>query len=152
MTYTQVYQKHYFYVLKICRSILKDRASSEDATQETFYKLLRHWDALEEKDDLSAWLRTTATNTCIDIIRKRSRELPFEEIRPTELPEEDPGKLLLEEAKDIVLTLAPKYQEIFHLSFICGYTGQQIADRLCIPLGTVKSRVRVCIQKIQAAL
>jgi len=152
MTYTEAYQKYYPKVLRICKRILEDEHVAKDAAQETMFKMMQKWDTLDKKESLGAWLSTTTRNACIDIIRKRKREVPLEEIPQAEFFEEDPGKLLMEEAREIVLKLPSIYQEIFHLSFIRGYTGQQIADRLCIPLSTVKTRVRVCLQKIQAAL
>ncbi len=152
MTFTEAYARYYPTVMKICRSFFTDGHTAEDATQEAFFRLMQKWDSLDEKDALDAWLRKTATNICIDILRKRKKEILFEEIHQIESLEEDPGKLLLEEAREIVAKFPGIYQEMFHLSFICGYTGQQIADRLRIPLSTVKTRTRVCLQRIQAAL
>ena len=152
MTFTEAYQKYYPTVLKACKKFFKDEHTAKDATQETMFKLLRNWDTLDEKESLGAWLKKTACNTCIDMKRKQKKEVPFEEIRQTEYVEESPGKELLEDAREIVTKFPAIYQEIFHLSFICGFTGQQIADRLSIPLSTVKTRTRVCLQKIQAAL
>lgn len=152
MTFTKAYQKYYAYVFRICKGFFTDEHVIRDATQETFFKLMLKWDSLYGKDSLNGWLRKTASNVCLDIIRKQKNEVLLEDVCWAEYPEEDPGKLLLEEAKEIVKKFPAIYQEIFHLSFICGYTGPQIADRLRIPLSTVKTRTRVCLQKIQAAL
>ena len=152
MTFTEAYQKYYPTVLKNCRKFFKDEHTAQDATQETLFKLMQKWDTLDDKESLGAWLKKTTYNTCVDIYRKQKREVPFEKIQQAEYPEEDLGKILLEEAREIVLKFPALYQEIFHLSFICGYTGPQIADRLHIPLSTVKTRTRICLQKIQAAL
>ena len=116
------------------------------------YKLMMCWDDLYEKESLEAWLGRVARNVCADIYRKQKREVLFEEIQESEFPEDDPGKLLLEDAKDIVKTFPEIYREIFHLSFVCGYTGKQIADLLHIPLSTVKTRIRICTQKLKAAI
>ena len=152
MTYTEAYQKYFPKVFTNCRKFFTDIHTARDAAQETMFRLLQSWDTLDEKEALDAWLKKTSYNICVDIYRKRKREVPFEEIRLAEFPEEDPGKLLMEEAREIVLKFPAIYQEIFHLAFIRGYTGQQIAERLGIPLSTVKTRTRTCLQKIQAAL
>ncbi|MBE7025016.1 MAG: sigma-70 family RNA polymerase sigma factor [Ruminococcaceae bacterium] len=152
LTFTEAYTRYYPSVMKNCRKFFADEHTARDATQETLYKLMIHWDELYDKEALDAWLKKVAYNTCVDIYRKQKKEIPFDEIRQAEFFEEDIGKELFNEAKEIVKNLPSIYREIFHLSFVCGYTGQQIADRLCIPLSTVKTRVRVCLQKIQASL
>ncbi len=152
MTFTEAYMHYYPFVFKLCRKLSADEHTAKDAAQETMYKLMIHWDELYEKESLEAWLGRVARNICVDIYRKQKREVLFEEIRQTEHFREDPGKALLEEAKETVKNLPAIYREIFHLSFICGYTGKQIADRLGIPLSTVKTRIRVCTQKLKAVL
>lgn len=152
MTFTEAYTLYYPFVYGICKKKLHDRTAAQDATQETMFKLLRHWDKLDEKESLHAWLKTAARCTVIDMLRKQNREVPFAEVYSSECPEEDPGKLLMEEAKEVVLSFPPMYQEIFRLSFICGYTGSQIAEQLSLPLSTVKTRIRICTQKLKSAL
>ena len=152
MTFTEAYIQYYPFVYKVCKHMLHDHTTAEDTAQDTLYKLLRHWDKLDEKDSLYAWLKTAARSTAIDILRKQNKEVLFAEVYPTECSEEDPGALLMEEAKEVVRTFSPMYQEIFYLSFICGYTGPQIATLLSLPLPTVKTRIRTCTQKLKAAL
>lgn len=152
MTFTEAYVQYYPFVSSVCKRYFADSSSAEDAAQDTMYKLLRHWDELDEKDSLYAWLKTAAHCSSVDILRKQKREIPFAEVYPPENPDEEPGNLLLEEAKEIVKSFAPMYQEIFRLSFVCGYTGSQIAKILSLPLPTVKTRIRACTQKLKAAL
>lgn len=152
LTFTEAYTRYYALVLKECRRFFPDEHTAEDATQETMFKLMVNWDALCEKEALVSWLRKVAYNTCVDMIRKRNREIPFAEIRKKEYTEEDLGKELLADAKEIVQTFPEKYREIFRLAFLCGMTGQQIADYLGIPLSTVKTRTRACLKRISDAL
>ena len=152
MTFTEAYTHYYSFVLKICRTILEDGDTAKDATQETMFKLMMNWDALDERESLQAWLRKAAHNTCIDMIRKRNREQAFAETRKKEYTEADIGKELLADAKEIVRTFPEKYQEVFRLAFLRGLTGQQIANRLGIPLSTVKTRTRACLKLLSDAL
>ena len=153
MTFTEAYTHYYPLVLKFCKNFFPNNEHTvRDATQETMFKLMMNWDTLDERESLGAWLRKTAYNTCTDIYRRQKREVPFEEIRKAEYTEEDLGKTLLADAKEIVKSFSPKYQEIFRLAFLRGLTGQQIADLLGIPLSTVKTRTRVCLQKLSADL
>ena len=152
MTFTEAYVQYYPFVSSVCKRYFAEPSSAEDAAQDTMYKLLKHWDELDEKDSLYAWLKTAAHCSSVDILRKQKREIPFAEVYPPENPDEEPGKLLMEEAKEIAKTFSPMYQEIFRLSFVCGYTGSQIAELLSLPLPTVKTRIRACTQKLKAAL
>lgn len=152
MTFTEAYTHYYPFVLKCCKAIFADGHTAKDATQETMFKLMTNWDTLDERESLEGWLHKTARNTCLDIIRKRNREKAFIETRKKEYTETDIGKELLADAKEIVRTFPEKYREIFLLAFLRGLTGQQIADRLGIPLSTVKTRTRACLKLLSDAL
>ncbi len=152
MTFTEAYLQYYPFVYKVCKHMLHEHATAEDAAQETLFKLMKHWDCLDEKESLYAWLKTAAQSTVVDILRKRKKEVLFADVYAADHLEEDPGKLLMEEAKEIVKNFPHIYQEIFRLSFVYGYTGSQIAELLSLPLPTVKTRIRVCTQKLKAAL
>lgn len=67
-------------VLILCGRILFDRASAEDAAQETFLRLWEHaarWQA--QGAQLDTWLYRVATNACLDRLRRRKREAPEED-------------------------------------------------------------------------
>lgn len=152
LTFTEAYTHYYPFVLKYCKTFFPDAHTAKDATQETMFKLMINWDTLDERESLAAWLRKAAHNTCIDMIRKRNREQAFAETRKKEYTESDIGKELLADAKEIVRTFPEKYQEVFRLAFLRGLTGQQIANRLGIPLSTVKTRTRACLKLLSDAL
>lgn len=67
--------EHWPMVLSVCRGYLADAHEAEDATQDTFIKLIRGIDTIET--NLEGWLSTTAKRTCIDRVRRRYRQRMF---------------------------------------------------------------------------
>lgn len=66
-----LYARHADSVRKACRRRLRDYAAAEDATQETFIRVLRALPQLSEPDRLGGYITVTARSVCIDAIRRR---------------------------------------------------------------------------------
>jgi len=60
-------------LLRVSQSILKDESMAQDAVQETFIRLLKHYKAIEDGSKLKSWLYRTCRNVSIDFIRKEQR-------------------------------------------------------------------------------
>ena len=72
-----LFEAHGAPLYRFCRSMLGSNAESEDVVQDTFVKLLRHLETDGDRTNLRAWLFTVAANACRDVIRQRSRWLPW---------------------------------------------------------------------------
>ena len=123
--------------------VLHDRALAEDAVTEAF---LRAWAACHQYDPsrpLAPWLYTITRRAAIDVQRK--------ELRPTRGGHE-PERDVVVEAPDIdqawlawevqsaLATLPEEERVVVQLAHYGGYTHREIAERLAVPIGTVKSR------------
>lgn len=75
--FTLIVQRYADAVFATCLRILRDRARAEDATQETFFRLLRSPGAVEQS--LGGWLHRAATTLCIDVIRREGRQRHWEQ-------------------------------------------------------------------------
>lgn len=141
------------------RGASADRA--EDLAQET---LLRLWRKAAQYDpgraSASAWVYTIARNVSVDLVRRDGRAAAwleeqgrFEEEEDAEQPEQH---LLIAEREDLVrstLAMLPEEQlRVVRLSFFDGLAHSEIAELLGIPLGTVKSRIRLALQRLRNAL
>lgn len=132
-------------VYAVAYRILAERGLSEEATQQTFLKAWRSAGSLDPERELGPWLATIAKRVSIDIYRRETRRAarPLEEV-PAE------GSALnapsVEEAHDIwevrraVSLLPGDEREVVRAQHFEGLTHEQIAARLGIPVGTVKSR------------
>lgn len=107
---------------------------------ETFTKLARS--NLADTGSLKAWLFRVATNGCYRVFRKQRKEAAFDETQFL-AHVKDHGPLLIKELRiQKVLNRLPEQQRIvIVLKYYEELKYEEIADILCCPLGTVKSRM-----------
>lgn len=130
---------------------------AEDLAQEAMLNLWRKAHLFDPaKASAATWLFTIARNLRIDAIRREKRpELDPEDFMPEAEPAADAGLTLAEE--EIRLRLALKdlpadQVQVVELSFFADKPHSQIASELGIPLGTVKSRLRLAMARLKHAL
>ncbi len=136
-----------------------DAGTAEDLAHETLFTVWRSAALYRaEKGSVASWIFAIARNLRIDRLR---REVPWQQL-PQELFEEASGEALPDAAlaekerrarvHTALSALPPEQQEVVALSYLEGLSHGEIAQRLELPLGTVKSRIRIAYQKIRAAL
>ena len=136
--------------------IIIDTATAEDVLQETFVKIWHSFSSYStEKGRLFTWMVNIARNLAIDKIRSKdfknqnkNQELEnnvtfIDEQRNTVYKPELLG------IKELVQTLKPEQKSILELVYFKGYTHVEAADELGIPLGTIKTRLRMAIQQLR---
>lgn len=137
-----------------------DVGTAEELAQET---LLTVWTKAAlysaEKGSAASWIFTIARNLRIDRIRRRTpwQELSEEHASVIASDEEAPDEAVSlrqrqVRVQSVLKTLPPDQLEVVTLAFIDGLSHSEIADRLGLPLGTVKSRIRLAYQKVRTAL
>lgn len=136
-----------------------DAQVAEDLAQETMLTVWRKAALFSgERGSATTWIFTIARNLRIDRLR---REIPFQELPDEHLNEAtddtpaDEAVLARERQTRIkaVLSELPADQcEIVTLAYIEGLSHSAIAARLDLPMGTVKSRMRLAYQKLRAAV
>jgi RNA polymerase sigma-70 factor, ECF subfamily len=136
-----------------------DAGTAEDLAHETLFTVWRRAALYTaEKGSAASWIFAIARNLRIDRLR---REVPWQQL-PQELLEEAssdalPDAALAEKERQArvhtaLSSLPPEQHEVVALSYLEGLSHGEIAQRLGLPLGTVKSRIRIAYQKIRAAL
>jgi RNA polymerase sigma factor (sigma-70 family) len=136
--------------------IITDTATAEDVLQETFVKIWHSFSSYStEKGRLFTWMVNIARNLAIDKLRSKdfknqnkNQELEnnvtfIDEQRNTVYKPELLG------IKELVQTLKPEQKSILELVYFKGYTHVEAADELGIPLGTIKTRLRMAIQQLR---
>jgi len=138
-------------VFHIAYKFTSKHDQAEDLTQDIFVKLLRSLDKFHRDADFGTWLTSVARHYCIDHYRasKREREVLVEDLvafdhapaasgNPHRALEDRDTKTLLRRGLD---QLPPKLREAVVLRDLQGLTYQEMASRLGLPEGTVKSRI-----------
>lgn len=134
-------------------------ALAEDLVQETFVSVWRKAAMYsQQRGAASTWIFTIARNLRIDQLRRQSNK-PYEDLDNLEMASDAPlGSSLVEQNQIIArVTLALKalpveQQEVVRLSFIHDMPHAQIAEAIGIPLGTVKSRLRLAYERLRPML
>ena len=145
--------------------IVRDVHLAQDMVQEIFLRLWRKPDSyVAQRGRFSTWLTSVARNRAVDEIRSRNRRYRHETASPEqqerEFPdadEKDPALTaeLADQRRLILAALAGlplEQRQAIELAYFRGLTQQEIATTLGQPLGTVKTRVRLGMQKLRAAL
>lgn len=124
---------------------------AEDLTQEIFMKIFRSLEKFNQDADFSTWLSSVARNYCIDHYRasKREREVLVEDLVAFDLAPAssgNPHRALEDRDRRSFLRkglelLPDKLREAVVLRDLQGLSYQEMADRLGLPEGTVKSRI-----------
>jgi RNA polymerase sigma-70 factor (ECF subfamily) len=139
-------------ILAICRRILGETGESEEAAQDTFLKLHRHWREME--GDVGPWLTRTAVNTCLD--RRRS---PRRSVELVDLADRRPGPAELAEiaqrwarVKRALAALPERERATITLRDIEGFTTGEVAALLETTEGTVRSQIAAARMKLRRLL
>lgn len=136
-----------------------DSAEAEDVTQQVFVKA---WQSRSRFDPgrgkLAAWLVGITRHVAADAIDRRVRESRLRDRAALLVTSDDQAPAEADAVTDSMVVsaglaeLAPDQRRVVALSFYEGLTHQQIADRLGLPLGTVKSHLRRGLRRLRDSL
>lgn len=154
----QLYQRHGSAVYSLAQYILRESAVAEELTQEVF---LTVWNKAEqyhaEHARFRTWLLSITRHRAIDQIRQRRRRITSafslddasvaEEHAPATEPIDTQRELHL-----LLRHLPPEQRLAIELCYFEGYTHEEIAARLNIPLGTLKSRILLGLKKLRVMM
>ena len=136
-----------------------DAATAEDLAQETLLTVWRRAALFSsERGSASTWIFTIARTLWIDRLRK---EVPWQELPAAHAAETSPEPLpdavvaeseLQLRVRAAVAQLPAEQKRVIELAYLEGLSHGEIAARLGLPLGTVKSRVRIAYQRMRAAV
>jgi len=127
-------------VFALSMSILGEHGLAADATQQTFIKAWRAASTYDAERSFAPWIYAIARRTAIDLYRRRSRLVVSDDV---DVPSFPPGLETVWEVFEVRAALdrlPDEERQVVKLSHFDGFTHIEIAQRLDIPVGTVKSR------------
>lgn len=146
----------------------KNEGDADDLVQETFFKAWRFWDKFEEGSNCRAWLFKIMTNIFINNYRAKSwtpQTVDLEDVDDDFLfgqlsalgPSDDPekhffNKVFDDDVKEAIDELPEDFRLVVVLSFLEGFSYQEIADIVGLNIGTVKSRLHRGRKLLQKSL
>jgi RNA polymerase sigma factor (sigma-70 family) len=143
----QVYQRYGKLVFSVAMRVLSNKQQAEDATQQTFLQAWRAASSFDEGREFAPWLATIARRVAIDMQRSENRR-PTSSIEvagvsdPAMITQPPSAEALWEswQVRAAIDNLDPTDRQVVHMQHMQGFTQSEIADRLGVALGTVKSR------------
>jgi RNA polymerase sigma factor (sigma-70 family) len=150
-----LYQQYSNALYGIVMGVLRREEDSQEVLQIVFLKIWNNIESYNEsKATLFTWMSQIARNTAID--RKRLKS--FEMGSKTQSFDTEHNHSLADDLKKdvdikfLIKDLPEKYKVLISKMFLEGYTQQEIADELEMPLGTVKTRLRDAIKILRESL
>ena len=157
--FTEIFGRYAPKIKSFALRLGADRAASDEVLQEVMIAVWRRAETFDpQKASVATWIFTIARNKRYDLIRRAQRPVPD----PADPAFEPEAILPQDEVFDMarrqqsvraaVSALPVEQAKLVRLSFFEGKTHRSIADELELPLGTVKSRVRLALAKLRKAM
>jgi RNA polymerase sigma-70 factor (ECF subfamily) len=148
-------------VYSVAYRVLNDQMAAEEVTQDTFMRLWHKSYTFDpEKGRFITWLLTVTRRLAIDVLRQRQRREPstgmlFMDEDPNlwenVLSTDGTGSDLRRTLVSVLNELPSEQRELIQLVYFYGMTHSDIAETTGLPLGTVKTRIRLGMQKLRLA-
>jgi RNA polymerase sigma-70 factor (ECF subfamily) len=154
-----LYERHVRAIYSLALKLLGEPAAAEEITQECFIKLWRRPDLFQaQRGRLLPWLLGVTHHRAVDRLRRRSLEQRHTVQGEFDVPsngEGDPERHAWNRAREEVVGralehLPPSQRLALELAYLKGMTQVEIAASLGEPLGTIKTRMRLAMQKLRS--
>lgn len=162
---SELYDRYSRLVFSLALNSVGDYSLAEEITQDVF---VRVWEKAYtyrvEQAKVTTWLTSITRYRAIDIIRRRQvrpeqNSIQWEDLTPNQMPAassdpESQAELALEKHRLLtaISALPNEQRQALALAFFQGLSHREIAEQLGEPLGTVKTRIRLAMQKLREAL
>ena len=147
VAFAELYDRYASAVYGACLRVLRETQAAEDAAQDAFAAIWRHADAFDaNRGAAGAWIGRVARNAALDANRRRALRVTAREVDPVD-DSRTPEELAVAADEAFRLRVAlealpERERTVLGLAYTDGLTQSEIAERLDLPLGTVKTRTR----------
>ncbi|MFM2106361.1 MAG: hypothetical protein RL338_1393 [Chloroflexota bacterium] len=156
----ELYQRYGSALHSLAYQVTGAERFAQDVVQEVFVAVWRDAGRFDPaKGSVPAWLFSLARHKAIDLVRreanvrKRTADVDLEiEEAPDDVDHEAWLRIRREAVLEAIATLPPAQREALELAFFSGLTHVEVAERLSIPLGTAKTRIRTALLRLRAVL
>ncbi|HEX5593404.1 MAG TPA: sigma-70 family RNA polymerase sigma factor [Solirubrobacterales bacterium] len=158
-----LYDRHGGAAYSLAYRIVGDRAAAEEVTQEAFISVWRsgaRFDAA--RGSVRSWLLSVVRNRAIDFLRSKAGKAPKLDFDDESVLEQRPASERTEEealrretaveVRGAIGRLPGEQAKVIQLAYFGGFSHSEIAEILSLPMGTVKGRMRLGLEKIRGEL
>jgi RNA polymerase sigma-70 factor (ECF subfamily) len=151
--FAEVYDRYCGALNGVIMRMVQDQDAADDVLQDTFVKIWKNCTTYDDsKGSFFTWMLNIARNSTIDYLRKQQKKTVGE----NRIGENNVGLSLANEQNTntigllaMVEKLNPDQRLMVEYLYVKGYTQQEVADELDIPLGTVKTRTRMAMKELR---
>ena len=158
-----LYDRHGGPAYSLAQRITGEPQAAEDVTQEAFLSIWRKSSGFEPtRGSFRSWLLGIVSNRSVDVLRRASSRAPKLNLDDDALMDAQPASdrtdgeaIRRERAREVrgaLHSLPPDQSQVIGLAYFGGFTHSEIADLLDMPLGTVKGRMRLGLEKVRASV
>jgi RNA polymerase sigma-70 factor (ECF subfamily) len=154
-----IYDAHHRQAIGLAYRILGDLGDAEEVVQEVFLSAWRTGHQYDpSRGSTHAWILAMVRNRSIDVLRARRRRpvQPLAEgVDPPDtqdVPAQAASNVDAAAARSALDTLPPEQKQAIELAYFGGLTHTEIATQLAAPIGTVKGRIRLGLDRLRVAL
>ena len=157
--FATLYDRHSRAAFSLAYRMMGERQAAEDLTQESFLKLWRAAGSYRsERGSVRTWLLSIVHNQGIDQLRSIASRRRTQQKVELSAPTSEASEAFLEswrnsqreQVREAMKALPKEQLKVLELAYYSGYTHVEIAELLEVPLGTVKGRMRLGLQKIRS--
>ncbi len=152
----ELYRRYERPLLAYARRRLDDRMRAEELVQETMTRLWTMADRFDSgRGNIDALVFTIASRVAIDIVRRQQRSIGLARHEPVSDPAwVDPtsSREVVMAVREALATLSAEHRTVIELSYFGGFSQSQVAARLGVPLGTIKTRCYWALRALHTAL
>ena len=152
----ELYDRHGRTAYGLALRVVRDPVFAEDAVQEAFLNVWRTArQFVPERSGAQTWLLMLVHRRAVDLVRReeRRRTAPIEFAPELEAPTQDPwASLRAAEVRAALQELPDPLRELLELAYFGGLTQSELAERLQVPLGTIKSRTSTALARLRNLL
>ena len=139
--FTEIYEQYHGLIEKNAMRILKNQQDAEDAVQNTFVQVIRHFEKACEIDckNLPFWIISIVKNESLMILRKKKRIVQLEDWDGISVEAESVSEY--SELVCLFSKLPETYRAALEMHFLLEYSGKEIAQKLDISESAVNTRI-----------
>jgi RNA polymerase sigma-70 factor (ECF subfamily) len=157
------YDRHGGAAYSLAYRIVGERAAAEDVTQEAFISIWRSGARFDRtRGSVRSWMLSVVRNRAIDALRSRAGKAPKLALDDDAILEQRPAEELTEdvamrhetasEVRGVLGGLPGEQSKVIELAYFGGFSQSEISRMLGVPLGTVKGRMRLGLEKIRGEM
>ena len=156
--FAALYDRHSRAAYSLAYRMMGERQAAEDLVQEAFLKVWRATGSYRvERASVRTWILSILNNRGIDELRSSASRRRTQDKVEAQTSTSQPSEAFTQtwrnsqraQVREALRGLPPEQLKVLELAYFSGYTHKEIAELLGVPLGTVKGRMRLGLQKIR---